>query len=370
MSRGHLTLFTALCLLAALPIAGPSRASPLGDACERDLVFLPEFLVANDAGGRDLLVRHGQAALDKALANARELAGRAESDEQCLAALRGYLASWRRGHLGVRAIAPTASSNSPTPTRVPSVAQLSPLTALITVPSFDNRYRQPLVALLKQHHVALAARGNWIIDVRGNGGGSDSTYQALLPWLLPNGWVEVGAQWLVTNENIEAHKRACALFSPGDAECMKFMDEAVHRMQAASAGTFVEQEDGGGWSLQHPATVEPRRPRQVVVLIDNMCGSSCEQFVLTVRQSFSVKLMGRSNTMGVIDYSNMRPRDLPSGQRRLMYATSRSNRLPSFPLDSVGIPPDIYLPGPAPADNAADVDLARRALEGASWGAK
>jgi hypothetical protein len=38
-----------------------------------------------------------------------------------------------------------------------------------------------------------------------------------------------------------------------------------------------------------------------VVLIDNMCGSSCEQFLLTVRQSFSVKLVGRSNTMGVID---------------------------------------------------------------------
>src|SRR5687768_11960464 len=101
MSRGPLTLFTALCLLAALPIAGPARASPLGDTCVRDLVFLPEFLVANDAGGRDLLMRHGQTALDKALANALELAGRAVSDEQCLAALRGYLASWRKGHLGV-----------------------------------------------------------------------------------------------------------------------------------------------------------------------------------------------------------------------------------------------------------------------------
>lgn len=336
----------------------------------RDLVFLPEFLVANDAGGRDLLVRHGQAALDKALADAREHAGQAESDEQCLVALRGYLAAWRKGHLGVRTIAPAASSSSPTPTRVPSVTQLSPLTALITIPSFDNRYRLPLAALLKQHQVALAARRNWVIDVRGNGGGSDSTYQALLPWLLPNGWVEVGAQWLVTAENIEAHQRACALFSPGDAACIKFMDEAVRRMQGASAGTFVEQEDGDGWSLQHPENIEPRRPQQVVVLIDNLCGSSCEQFVLTVRQSFRAKLVGRSPTMGAIDYSNLRPRDLPSGQRRLMYATSRSNRLPGFPIDGIGISPDIYLPGHAPADNATDVELARRALEGASWGVK
>jgi C-terminal processing protease CtpA/Prc len=285
-------------------------------------------------------------------------------------ALRGYLAAWRKGHLAVRAIAPAASSNSVAPTRVPSITQLSALTALIAIPSFDNRYRLALAALLKQHHATLAARRNWIIDVRGNGGGSDSTYQALLPWLLPNGWVEVSAQWLVTPENIEAHKRACGLFSPGDAECTKFMDEAVRRMQGASAGTFVEQEDGNGWSVQHPETVEPRRPQRVVVIIDNMCGSSREQFVLTVRQSFSVKLMGRSNTMGVIDYSNMRPRDLPSGQRRLLYATSRSNRLPGFPIDGIGISPDIYLPGRAPVDSAADVELARRALEGASWGVR
>ena len=364
MSGRRLALLSALCLLAALLVAGPARASRVADECVGDLAFLPEFLVANDAGGRDLLARHGQTALDKALADARDLAGQAESDEQCLAALRGYLAAWRKGHLGVRTIASATPLNSPTPMRVPSVTHLSPLTALIIIPSFENRYRLPLAALLKQHHAALAARRNWIIDVRGNGGGSDSTYQALLPWLLPNGWIEVGAQWLVTAENIEAHKRACALFSPGDAECIKFMDEAVRRMQSAAAGTFVEQEDGGGWSLQRPETVEPRRPRQVVVLIDNLCGSSCEQFVLTVRESFSVKLMGRSNTMGVLDYSNMRPRDLPSGKRRLLYATSRSNRLPGFPIDGIGISPDIYLPGPAPADNAADVELARRALEG------
>src|SRR5438128_9476234 len=99
MSRKPLALFSALCLLAALSVAGPARAWPLGEACVRDLVFLPEFLVANDAGERDLLVRHGQAALDRALASAHELAGQAESDEQCLVALRGYLSAWRKGHL-------------------------------------------------------------------------------------------------------------------------------------------------------------------------------------------------------------------------------------------------------------------------------
>ena len=86
------------------------------------------------------------------------------------------------------------------------------------------------------------------------------------------------------------------------------------------------------------------------MLTDGGCGSSCEEFLLAMRQSFKVKLFGQSS-MGSIDFSNLRPWVLPSGKRRLMYATSRSLRLPEFPVDLAGIPPDQVLP--APADAAA-----------------
>ena len=105
----------------------------------------------------------------------------------------------------------------------------------------------------------------------------------------------------------------------------------------------------------------------MAVLADARCGSSCEQFLLTVRQGVAVKLVGRSRSAGVLDYSNMRPFDLPSGTRRLWYATSRSNRLPALPLDGMGIAPDVYLPGPAPADARADIARVQRWLEGAAW---
>jgi C-terminal processing protease CtpA/Prc len=79
--------------------------------------------------------------------------------------------------------------------------------------------------------------------------------------------------------------------------------------------------------------------------MDHRCASSCEEFLLTVRQSFAVKLLGRPSR-GSLDYSNLRPHVLPSGERVLRYAISRSERLPDLPVDLAGVEPDIYLPEP------------------------
>ena len=117
--------------------------------------------------------------------------------------------------------------------------------------------------------------------------------------------------------------------------------------------------------INSPAA-SPRRPSRVAVLIDHDCGSSCEEFALVARQSFQVKLIGR-RTYGSLDYSNLRPFELPSGQRRLWYATSRSKRIPGNPVDIAGVPPDIYLPRETGAGADRDEVLrVQRWLEGGS----
>jgi hypothetical protein len=104
------------------------------------------------------------------------------------------------------------------------------------------------------------------------------------------------------------------------------------------------------------------KPRRIAVLIDHSCGSSCEEFVLLARQSFKVKTFGRP-TYGALDYSNLRPHDLPSGKRRLFYATSRSLRLPLFAVDPAGIAPDQFLPPPTnEAEFDAEIETVRRIL--------
>jgi C-terminal processing protease CtpA/Prc len=186
---------------------------------------------------------------------------------------------------------------------------------------------------------------DWILDVRGNPGGDDSTYYPLLSWLLTER-EDVQAQWLSTPANIEGREKICAMFEPGDKECESYSASAVNRMRAVATGTYVNQDPGPAIRLLAVENVEPHRPLRVAVLIDRACGSSCEEFLLAVRQGVNVKLVGRA-TFGSLDYSNLLPHTLPSAERVLWYATSRSCRLPDLPVDLAGIQPDIYLPQPA-----------------------
>jgi len=362
--------WAAVAGLSAWLLVGGASAATVARQCDSDLEALPGFLLENDTGAKAELAQWGQAHFDAALAKAREDAAGAQDAEACTAVLNGYLKAWRTGHLWVATQAanatPASPPKQPPPEQSPTLRSLSAHTLLLTLPSFAGQYREPLVALLERNRKLLIGRANWIIDVRDNDGGDDSTYDALLAWLMPDQREDVGAEWLSTPANIEGHQEFCRIREPGDQQCQEFHAEAVERMRSVPPGTYVAQEPGPDVQYLRVDTLERRRPRRVAVLIDRRCGSSCEEFLLTVRQSFNVKLLGR-RSRGSLDYSNLCPHTLPSGERVLWYATSRSKRLPDLPVDVAGIAPDIYLPRPADETARADeITRVRRWLEGGS----
>jgi hypothetical protein len=360
-------LHPAVLTLTLVLSAANASAATAPEQCRTDLESIPAFLLANDTGAPDELGQRGQAHFDAALVQARSSADHAQDNQACDQALNEYLKSWRKGHLLVRdATGPDSLLVKPEAWRTPTIRFLSAETALLTVPSFAGRYREPLALLIGQQHRALAARANWIIDVRGNNGGDDATYAPLLSWLLPDGWEDAGAEWLVTAANIEGQETVCARVEPGDTACQRFMAKAIERMRGVASGTYVQQADGPAIRHKHVAKIEPSRPSRVAILMDSGCGSSCEEFLLSVRQSFQVKLMGRPS-FGSLDYSNLRAHTLPSGQRVLWYATSRSNRLPGLSVDVAGVQPDVYLPEAVTVVARDDeVFQAQRWLEGGS----
>jgi hypothetical protein len=173
----------------------------------------------------------------------------------------------------------------------------------------------------------------------------------------------MNAEFLATPDNIAASEAVCTLPEVAAAVCAKFMAPVIEAMQAAPTGSYVLPTGAPRVEVDLPGHVLAN-PRRIALLIDGRCGSSCEEFVLLVRQSFKVKTFGRP-TAGSLDYSNLRPHDLPSGKRRLFYATSRSLRLPSNPIDAGGIGPDQLLPVPeSEAAFAAEVETVRGVLEG------
>ncbi|MEC4727529.1 hypothetical protein HWQ46_18455 [Shewanella sp. D64] len=136
-------------------------------------------------------------------------------------------------------------------------------------------------------------------------------------------------------------------------------------MQTGVNGQFIQK--GETITFKSEENLEPKRPSRVAILIARSCGSSCEQFLLTARQSFNVKLLG-SRTYGSLDYSNLRPHLLPSGNFELSYATSKSLRLPHLPVDIAGVIPDIYLPSIEDEDGERlDVIRVKNWLESGSF---
>lgn len=371
MNIKSLTFIVVAASYFSLNCAGQSTAT---DLCAKDLEAIPGFLLENDAGAKDHLAQFGQKHFDDSLAEARVAVLKVSDTDGCEEVLNRYLRAWRKGHLAAAprpltkpaAVSPAAQTASAPLKHEPRLQILSDKTILLTLKSFGDENRTPLIALLQQNHAALAKHPNWIIDVRGNGGGSDSTYDSLLAWLLPDEVVSVGAMWLVTPANLQAHRDFCPLFAPGDPECEKFINNAIARMRNAPRGSLVSQNDSGGISFDRQNPLEPQRPSRVAILIDGRCASSCEEFLLAARQSFNVKLIGRS-TFGSLDFSNLRPFALPSRERLLWYATSRSMRIPEQPVDAAGISPDIYLPL-APEEHAEEEEVVRiqNWLEGGS----
>lgn len=338
-------------LLAAVLAQASDAQTTTAAECVADLDVLAPYMLANDAGARDHVAQKGQATFDAAFVAARGLAAAAVSNDSCLAALRTYLLAFRRTHLSVRSTGLVSAAPRPN-TPGPAFRILSAKSALLTVPSFADQAGEPIARILEEHARDIAQRPNLIIDVRGNSGGSDWTYQPLLPLVAANTRRDVGAMLLATPANSAANRALCNLMAPDSKQCRDTARAASEAMDRAPPGTFIAIPGERAVEIVEPEKVAPY-PQRVGVLVDKRCGSTCEEFLLAVRQSFKVKLFGQSSA-GSLDYSNLRPFTLPSGKRLLMYATSRSLRLPQFSVDAAGIPPDQVLPVPIEAARSGE----------------
>jgi hypothetical protein len=371
----------ALPLVLVLPVGASAADTPYTPAqCVADLDDLNAFIEANDAGAADALADHGPA-IRQAFDKARQDAAVAEDMKTCGRLMHAYARTWRPGHISV---SPTPGNETreevkadPQAAQAAQLAQLDPQpaadpnaprlrvlgrnTILFVIPTFNDRYAPDMKKLVADNRAALASHKNWIIDVRGNGGGSDSTYEPLMGWLLDGDLRGYRTEYFVTPANIKAQEEICARTSDPDG-CNRHMEPVLAKMRTAAPGSFVLA--GTNRIEYEKVKLEAKRPARVAVLADHGCGSSCEQFVLEARTSYRVKVLGRP-TYGSLDVSNLRPHVLPSGRAQLNYATTRTTRLPDMRIDTIGVAPDILLPKPLDeAGRETELRQVQRWIEG------
>lgn len=189
---------------------------------------------------------------------------------------------------------------------------------------------------------------NLVVDIRGNGGGSDSAYEPLLELLYDHEGVEDAMEYRVSDLAV-AHVREFA----GDTERGR---AKIARMERTPPGEFLAGESKT-YRIRYDS-VSPR-PRRAALLIDGSVGSSGEQLVLEVRAcSCRTTVYGQDNTLGCLDFSNCEILRFPQDTTRwMMLPTTRSCRVSEGRgIDSAGIAPDVRITLPLPETLTDNVD--------------
>jgi hypothetical protein len=220
----------------------------------------------------------------------------------------------------------------------PVAALLGDSTFYLRIPNFYSNTANDFV---QKYWDEIMSRPNLVIDIRENDGGQDIYYQKLAEIIYTNPYESKGVEWYST-EGIVADWEE-SIKSGNIKEGYEEESRALVEEMKKNIGGFVVHPYYGGDMIIERDTIYSY-PKKVGIIINGGNASSAEQFLLDAKQSTKVVLFGNENSAGVLDYSNITPKELPSGNYSLWLPATRSRRLPDNPIDNIGIAPEISIP--------------------------
>lgn len=250
------------------------------------------------------------------------------------------------------------------------IKKMNENTVLLTFTDFMDP--DAIATLIEENEVLLGTTENWIIDVRINYGGSDSSFLPLLPYLMPVEGVELANpedkmffNCTDANAAIALEELRSQLKNTQDAQAQQFIKIFIREWQKNKGKGIVEFDFAD--ILPETFIKGSNHPKQIAVLSDFMCGSSGDSFVEICKKSNKVVVVGRP-TMGLNDYANLVGKKWAEGFE-FMYPTSRLSRIDKgMGMTGKGIEPDLYIPW-TPQHLKVDLDL-DKALDFLSLGNK
>lgn len=214
-------------------------------------------------------------------------------------------------------------------------------TLLLSLPDFNYGYVNIITKMIEDNRNLLENSKYLIIDIRGNGGGTESAYSSILPYIMTNSTRDLWVENFVTPEFINLYERYLESIrnEKGKEDEIKQIKEELALIKN-NIGKYVNTE--GNNVVITKFDISSKSPTQVVILSDNKVGSAAEVFLIASKQSKKVKIIGTPST-GVIDYGAVIKFNFGCPDYQLNMPTYRSLRLPDYPIDNIGIQPDIYL---------------------------
>ena len=222
-------------------------------------------------------------------------------------------------------------------------------TFLIRFPSCygDEAYVQQTWDAVEQYRKSGCQ--NLIVDIRGNGGGSDDQYYPFMKLLYKQKGKTHGASL----RNSPGNRARWRLYAEDNEWLQTLIDSAdAHAADPWFAVTAEEV-------IHEEERIDPRRPLKTAIIIDRSVASSGEQMLLDIRSvAPDVRVYGRDNTLGCIDISNVTSVQLPHVPNSINLPTTLSRRviLGEKLIDGYGIEPDVRLDLPLPDSLTDNVD--------------
>ncbi|RZJ75340.1 MAG: hypothetical protein EOO45_05910 [Flavobacterium sp.] len=217
--------------------------------------------------------------------------------------------------------------------------RLSSKTAILKLGSFDYPHLKTIDSLIESNKILLESE-NLIIDLRGNPGGSTTAYQKLLPYISGKAIRNTGTEFLSSKTyigNLESYKKTIDKNISTTA-----LDEKINLLKS-NLGKYVNFSISGETEVSvENIEMAAKSPKQIIFLANGLTGSSAEYFLFIAKQSRKVKIFGKPS-YGALDYGNAYLNNLECSGYQVFMPTYRALRLPDYPIDNIGIQPDIYM---------------------------
>ena len=183
-----------------------------------------------------------------------------------------------------------------------------------------------------------------IIDIRGNGGGQDTYYKPYLKLLYDRESLSKGVEIRNSKDNISYVKT--------QVERLPWLQEVVSNAENSNEDFIPLVEDH---IIKYDTIYS--LPIKAAIIIDSNVASSGEQMILDIKGCSSrTMIYGKGNTLGCLDYSNIRRVDMRGCGITTYVPMTRSSRLPDNGIDETGIAPDVRISLPLPKILTNNID--------------
>jgi hypothetical protein len=188
-----------------------------------------------------------------------------------------------------------------------------------------------------------------IVDLRGNSGGSSDIAKRIARWLINDSIIHNKKRiyrrntlesWNAYRNNINDIKERVSKEGRDTSyfvEDFQYIDLAIEKLKESNSPQYLI------YDFKAPEVSKVNFKGKIYILVDRLCGSSCEHMIELLRFHPTTKLVGE-NSAGLIHFGQMGVITLPKSAIKVSFSTQFFEGFQEGFYEKMGYPPDFATP--------------------------